>query len=350
MKRHTNTRRTFIKHSTFAAFSIGMSRSLGHLNAQPIAENSCRIGIIGLDTSHSVEFTRMINGPAANAAFGKYKVVAAYPYGSTEIASSIAAIAPNIEKIKTYGVSIVDSIDKLLTVSDVILLETNDGRIHFQQALPVLKAGKTMFIDKPIAASLTDTIGIFNAAKKYNVPVFSSSALRYTESVQEVINGKIGRVNGADVFTPAPVEKTHPDLFWYGIHGVEMLVAILGPGIQSVCVVNTPDTTVVTGMWSDNRIGTLRGIEKGHYAFGGHAFGTNGILQLGDFKTYYPLLVKIIGFLDTGIPPVTAKETIAIIAFMEAAQKSKMQKGKEVSISEVMWPAIQSAAKLGYPH
>ena len=116
----------------------------------------------------------------------------------------------------------------------MVLLETNDGRPHLEQALQVLKAGKPMFIDKPVAASLSDAIAIYDAAKNYKVPIFSSSSLRYMESVQDVVKGKIGTVLGADTFSPATLEKSHPDLFWYGIHGVEILFTIMGTGCKQV--------------------------------------------------------------------------------------------------------------------
>ena len=67
-----------------------------------------------------------------------------------------------------------------------------------------------MFIDKPIAASLPDAIAIFEAANHNNIPVFSSSSLRYISGVQEIARGSIGKVLGADTYSPATIEKTHP--------------------------------------------------------------------------------------------------------------------------------------------
>ena len=93
--------------------------------------------------------------------FGGYKIVAAYPQGSLDIESSTSRIPGYIEEVKKRGVEIVDSIQELLEKVDVVLLETNDGRRHLEQAIPVLKAGKTMFIDKPITASLENSIAIF---------------------------------------------------------------------------------------------------------------------------------------------------------------------------------------------
>src|SRR5207249_9961799 len=130
----------------------------------------------------------------------------------------------------------------------VVLLETNDGRLHLEQALPVLKAGKKLFIDKPLSASLAGVVSILEAAKKYNTPIFSSSALRYFENINDIKEGKIGKVIGADTFSPATLEKTHSDLFWYGIHGIEMLFTVLGPGCKTVSRTFTDGTDIVVGL------------------------------------------------------------------------------------------------------
>ena len=124
--------------------------------------------------------------------FRGYKVTAAYPKGSLDIKSSYERIPKYTEQAKEMGVEIVDSVESLLSKVDVVLLETNDGRRHLEQALPVLKAGKRMFIDKPMAASLSDAIIIFNAAKHYGVPVFSASSLRYITGMDKV-KRRLGR-------------------------------------------------------------------------------------------------------------------------------------------------------------
>ncbi|QIP17009.1 Gfo/Idh/MocA family oxidoreductase [Spirosoma aureum] len=326
-------RRRFI-HTTLAA-SLGLtlaqpSVGLGHHDAS--VASGKRVGIIGLDTSHSSVFTKLLNDPKALPELGGYRVVAAYPQGSRDIVSSVSMIAGYTEEVKKYGVEIVDSIGDLLAKVDVVLLETNDGRLHLEQVLPVFKAGKRVFIDKPIAASLSDTKAIFAAADQYHVPVFSSSALRFEEHVQQVVQGNIGAVTGADVYSPATLEKTHPDLFWYGIHGVEMLFAVMGTGCKSVTRTFNGEVDLVVGVWNDNRIGTFRGIRKGVTGFGGTAYGEKGIITLGPFTGYQPLVREIVQFFDTGKPPVPATETLEMVAFMEAADASKRHRGKTVRL------------------
>ena len=338
---HKNyNRRKFIKAATTAGIGVGLGlKATSAISKDNPVQKGKRVGIIGLDTSHSTAFTKTLNNPEAGPDFGGYRVVAAYPKGSNDIESSTKRIPGYTEEVKKQNVKIVDSIKKLLAEVDVVLLETNDGRLHLEQVLPVLKAGKRVFIDKPIAASLKDTVAIFEAAKQYKVPVFSSSSLRYLASAQEVVQGKVGKVLGADTYSPATLEKTHPDLFWYGIHGVETLFTVMGTGCKSVVRHSTESTEIVVGTWQDNRIGTFRGTRTGTHDYGGTVFGEKGNVALGPYSGYDSLLVQIIKFFDSGQPPVSPEETIEIYAFMEAADESKRQSNQPITLDSVLQKA-----------
>lgn len=302
-----------------------------------------RAGIIGLDTSHVIAFTRVLNGSDAQDDVSGCPVVAAYPKGSPDIESSVSRVPGYTEQIQELGVEIVDSIDQLVEMVDVVLLETNDGRPHLEQALPVLKAGKTVFIDKPIAGTLTDAVSIFQAAKHYEVPVFSSSSLRYGEGAQAIRNGKIGEIIGCDAYSPCSLEKTHPDFFWYGIHGVETLFTVMRTGCETVTRCSAAGSDVAVGVWKDGKIGTFRGIRQGKSGSGGTAFGTEGIAEIGPSGGYRPLLVEIVEFFRTGIPPVPQEETLEIYAFMEAADESKRKGGVPVTLESVLAKARMQA-------
>src|SRR5690606_3978927 len=323
MKSNFN-RRGFIKASAITGIGLGLTGSFSSLYGQNNTLKGKRVGIIGLDTSHAIAFTKTLNAADSPPEYKGYKVVAAYPQGSKDIESSVARVPGYIKAIKELGVEIVDSISDLLKKVDVVLLESNDGRVHLEQALPVFKAGKRMYIDKPIAASLADTVAIFEASETYKTPVFSASSLRDMDSAQEVVQGKIGKVLGADTYSPAASEKTHPDLLWYGIHGVETLFTVMGAGCKSITRTHTENTDVVVGVWEDGRIGTFRGTRNGKSAYGGTVYGETGNMTLGPFGGYNPLLKQIIQFFDSGIPPVSAQETLEIVAFIEAADQSKI--------------------------
>lgn len=332
------SRRQFIKTSAFMGIGVSLGTSVFGKSSvfSVIPQAGKRVGIIGLDTSHSIAFTKSLNAEQPKPEFRGYRVVAAYPQGSKDIQSSVSRVPEYTETVKKYGVEIVNSISELLSKVDVVLLESNDGRVHLEQAIQVFKAKKPVFIDKPIAASYRDAKKIFELAAQYNVPVFSSSSLRYLSGVQEILNtGKIGRVLGADTYSPAHLESTHPDLFWYGIHGVEILFALMGIGCESVVRVHAQDADIAVGRWKDGRLGTFRGFRKGKSDYGGIAFGEKGNITLGRYGGYDPLLVKIVEFFDTRVAPFDYRQTLEICAFMEAADLSKKQNGREVKLSEI---------------
>lgn len=325
---HRQDRRTFIKSAAITGLGISF---LDFKFGQNLAGK--RVGIIGLDTSHSVAFTKALNAAEPDAAYQGYRVVAAYPQGSPDIESSVKRVPEYTESVKKLGVEIVDSIPALLDKVDVVLLETNDGRPHLAQAIPVLKAGKRVFVDKPVAGSLADAVALFAAAERYNVPLFSASSLRYIKGVEGLDKSS---VLGADTFSPATLEKTHPDLFWYGIHGVETLFTVMGTGCQSVKRIHTDLADIVVGTWADDRVGTFRGTRSGKHEYGGTVFTQNGNVVLGPYAGYEPLLQEIVEFFESGKPPVSPPETLEIYAFMEAADESKRQGGAAVTLESVM--------------
>lgn len=130
------------------------------------AEAGKRIGIIGLDTSHAPAFARIFNSRNASAEdYRGFRVVAAYPQGSRDIESSTSRVPGYTQDMREMKVEIVNSIPALLQKVDFVLLTSNDGRVHLEQALPVIEAGKPLYVDKPMAASLADVIAIFEAAE-----------------------------------------------------------------------------------------------------------------------------------------------------------------------------------------
>lgn len=304
------------------------------LGQSPAAPKS--VGVIGLDTSHATAFTKILNDADAAADVAGYRVTHAYPQGSPDIESSIKRVPEYTAEVKKMGVEIVDSIEALLQKVDVVLLETNDGRPHLAQARMVIEAGKPVFIDKPVAGSLKDAVEIYRLAEAKGVPVFSASSLRFAPSTMAVRNGSIGQVLGADTFSPATLEPTHPDLFWYGIHGVESLFTVMGTGCVQVRRTFHPNGEVVVGEWEDGRIGVFRGTRAGKHTYGGTAYGSEGVAPAGAYEGYRPLVVEIVRFWNTGQAPVSAKETLEIYAFMAAADESKKRGGKTVSLAKVM--------------
>lgn len=294
-----------------------------------------RIGMIGLDTSHVIAFTKLLNDPANG---WNCKVVAGYPGGSSDVEASATRVDNYTKQLHDeYGLEIVGSIDELCEKVDGVLLESVDGRPHLAQATPVIAAKKPLFIDKPMAGSLADVIEIFRLAKESNVPCWSSSSLRFGPGTLGMRNNdEIGEVLGCDAFSPCSLEEHHPDLYWYGVHGVEILFTIMGPGCESVQRLQTDGGEFVVGKWKGGRIGTYRGLKTGKKDYGAMVFGSKGIARSGGYEGYGHLVKEIVKFFKTGEIPVPAEETIEIFAFMTAADESKKQGGCPVTLASVI--------------
>jgi hypothetical protein len=299
-----------------------------------------RLGMIGLDTSHVIAFTQLLNDPTAKNHVPGGRVVVGFKGGSPDIESSASRVDEYTKQLQQqFGVKIVPTIDELCQQVDAVLLESVDGRPHLEQARPVIKARKPLFIDKPVAGSLRDTVEIYRLAKENSVPVFSSSSYRFYESMAELKRTDVGEIRSVISYGPAHLEPHHPDLFWYGVHPTEALFTILGTGCESVVRSSTPDTDVITGIWSDRRIGTLQALKRGATPHQVIVFGTKAVAAQKGSGDYAALVREIIRFFQTGVAPVSPEETIELFAFMEAADESKRRGGQRVNVQEVLQQA-----------
>lgn len=306
--------------------------------SEPIEEGTpvnrpIRAGMIGLDTSHVPAFTEWLQKNQTNPLVTGIEVVTAFPGGSIDIPSSANRVQNFTNQLRQMGVKIVDSIEAMLQDVDVVFLESVDGRPHFTQAKPVLEARKPLFIDKPMAASLTDVLSIFELAKKCDTPVWSASSLRYVPEYQQLRLGTspLGMVRSCTAKSPCSFEPHHPDFYWYGIHGVESLFTIMGTGCQ--CVRRVDKYTAI-GTWKDGRKGTFAGAEKSPYE--ADVVAEHGQQTVGKYSGYGDLLLEICQFFRTRKVPVTQEETVEIFAFMDAADESQRRNGDEVTLAEMV--------------
>ena len=297
-----------------------------------------KLGIIGLDTSHCTAFTEVINDAANKDHVPGAKVTAAFKGGSPDIPSSIGRVEEYTAVLRDkFGVKICDSIEEVCRQVDAVMIESVDGRPHLAQAKIVIAAGKPLYIDKPLGGTLKDALEIIDLAEKAGVPLFTSSSLRFAKTTQAVRGGSIGKVLSAETTSPAHLEATHPDLYWYGVHGCESLFTVMGTGCESVERRTTADGKIeVVGQWKGGR----QGIFRESNTYGGTARGEKGEAPIGAFDGYAPLVVEIVKFFQTKKSPVDIAETKELFAFMEAADESKRQGGKPVMLKDVLAKAL----------
>jgi predicted dehydrogenase len=304
-----------------------------------------RAGIVGCDTSHVIAFTDVINNPQADGSLARVEVTVAFPGGSDDLPASRDRLPNFVAQLRKKGISIVDSLEALVDGCDAILLESVDGRVHLEQFKAIAKR-KPVYVDKPAAASLADVMAIFDIAEATHTPVFSTSSLRYVDAVRELVADKtLGEVVGCETVGPMPIERHHPDLFWYGVHGVEALFTIMGTGCETVVRIDSAPASLAVGTWRDGRIGSFRGFKNGQSNYAFTVYGTQGIGHRFGSSGYEPTVRVICDFFATGKPPVSAAETIEIFAFMEAADESKRRGGEPVAMDELMDKAKREVAR-----
>ena len=298
-----------------------------------------KLGIVDFDTSHAVEFTKRLNHvdvPEEQWVEGA-RVVMGWP-GESAIAPA-EVIRERTEILRKYGVEIVDDPREMIGKVDGVLIEAVDGSVHLERARPFLEAGVPTFVDKPFACSLKDAIEMAELARKRGVPIFSSSSLRYALEVVEVKEkaDEFGEVLGAHAWSPAPTHPRNPGLFHYGIHGVETLYALMGPGCESLRCTYTEDAEVVVGRWRDGRIGTMRGTRKGPHAYGFTVWCEKKVhsASINTAYIYRELLKRVVKMFRTGKAPLEIEETLEIVAFIEAALRSAQKGGEEVRLEMV---------------
>ena len=299
-----------------------------------------RIGIVDADSSHAPEFTRRINhvGIEEEQWVEGARVVAAYPGYSEAVADARSKNEQYTQALVEYGVEMVASPEALLGKVDAVLIESDDGRRHYAPARMFIERGVPTFVDKPMACSLAEAAELAELARERHVPLYSASSLRYAPEVVEVASGEaIGGVIGADAISPSKVAvEGVPGLMYYGIHAVETLYTLMGPGCESVQAIESPLGILVAGRWADGRLGSVRGFVEGVAGFGFRAVGESGTRQelVGAQYIYRELLKRVIAMFETGEPPIDVRETLEIIAFIEAGLKSA-QTGRREELAAV---------------
>lgn len=327
-----------------------------------------RVGILGLDNFQGLAYAQLFNDPKAQGELAGVKVVAALPTGSEDYPESAALIERLKQSFSRFGspkekgalkdyqpVEMVDSVKALLEKCDAVMIMSLDGRLHLKEAEQVLKAGKRLYIGRPLAASLADAQAIFKIAAETGTPMFSSSQHRFSPGFIGMRNHpEVGKVLGCDVYGGFEVKGPKADEFIRPLHSIETLYTIMGPGVETVSCISTPSAASFTMVWKDGRVGTYRGIKEGKVKYSATVFGDAGVSTAGiyghgvpvqgvvptkdKYMGYEGIATEVAKFFKGGPIPVPASETLEIFGVLEAAERSKAQSGSTVRVADVLKP------------
>ena len=296
-----------------------------------------RIGLIGLDTSHAIAFTKRLNDVNDPEHVRGGRVVAAFAGGSPDFELSISRVGGFTKQLEgEFDVQIMVSPEAVAEAVDLVFIISADARVHREQFARTARFRRPTFIDKSFALTSADAQEIFRLAREANVPVMSCSALRYAEHLIAALgDSSAGPIVGCDVFGPMEIQPTQPGLFWYGIHTVETMNRVMGRGCKYVRCETSENADVVTGVWNDGRMATVRGLRKSHTRFAAtiHREKDYQYVDLsGGKRSYYAgMLEAIMRSLPNGNSDVAPEDTLEIIRFIEAANESR-ETGKVVTL------------------
>jgi predicted dehydrogenase len=292
-----------------------------------------RIGAIGADSSHLPEFTKRIKALHDE---GKTRclVTQVYDPGQHDLAN-----APKwLKTAQDMGVALAGSLDELIESSDGVMVLAVNGNGHLQLALPGLRKGLPTYIDKPLTCNLAEAKQLLAESRRARAGCYSASSLRFAPEVEAVRNNsELGRIVAIDAFGPGQLHQLMEGLFFYGVHVIEMVDAIWGPGVKRVSAIYLDDRDLVDLDYRDGRYARLRLDRKGSYHFGGTVHGEKSVQQFTvDFTPVYMRLIQgMTRFFEGGEAPTQLRDLVENVAVMQAGNASIAKDGSWMTVEEV---------------
>jgi predicted dehydrogenase len=217
-----------------------------------------------------------------------------------------------------------------------VLILSLCGSAHLSRARPFLEAGIPAYVDKPFACTVADSVELVELALRTGTLLLHASALRFADEVHEFrrLSSRLGAMHGLLAYGPAKRAPGNPGLLHYGIHAIEFLYALMGPGCKRVTAVHTDGADVVSGHWHDGRLATFRGARRGSTAYGLLGFCDQAVYRshVSTQNAYRNLLRAVIESFTSGRPIVPYAEILEVTRFALAALESEKRGGLPVEL------------------
>ncbi|NOY80296.1 MAG: Gfo/Idh/MocA family oxidoreductase [Kiritimatiellaeota bacterium] len=291
-----------------------------------------RVAVIGLDTSHSIQFSRRMNAPDCPAEQKVDGLTAVTCLRFETPFQDREGLDKRQAELEAWGVKVTEDFDEAVADCDAIMLEINDPAAHLEYFRRVADLGKPVFLDKPLAGTLEDGRAIVDLARRCGTRVWSGSSLPFTpgiiEAAAQVPDATIGQVFGAMGTAPAG-----DSLVWYGVHTFEMLQRLMGMGACSVWAVEDETGVVAVVEYGAGRRGLVEAV-RGMWHYGGRAQSRQALVQFRCDMTYAyrDLLREVRAFFLGGPAPVPLARSFEGLAMMIAARRA-IETGKQAVVA-----------------
>ncbi len=284
-----------------------------------------RVGIIGLDTSHSIELVRRMQAPDCPEAerVPGYRAVTCLRFETPF--QNQAGLDQRQRQLEAWGVSVTTSFEAAAAGCDAYLLTINDGSFHLDYFRKVAALGKPVFVDKPFATTLEDARDIIRLARKHHTRACSGSSLPFNPALADALAPFAG-VHLAHVYGELGQAPAGDSLVWYGVHTFETLQRIMGPGARSVFARESEAETLAMIDYGAGRQGVVECV-PGSYFYGGRAHGKDRdgkpLMKAFTLPSSYAALLRVLRpFFEGGPAPVSLETSFEGLAMMIAARRS----------------------------
>lgn len=293
-----------------------------------------RIGAVGVDSSHLPEFTRRIKAMNESGKT-RCRVVSMWTDGRHDMPGD--EVEKWMKSAGEMGVVRAATMDELLKNVDGVMVLAVNGHRHLELALPSLARGIPTYVDKPLTCNLREARDLLAAARTGNARCYSASSLRFAEEIAALDRATLGNLAAIDAFGPGELNPSMEGLFFYGVHTIEMVDAIWGPGVRRVSAITMPDRDLLDIEYRDGRYARLRMERKGSYEFGATLHSDKKVHSFKvDFANVYTRLVEgMTRFFEGGKEPVKLRDIVENVAVMEAGNRSMKADGAWVDVEQI---------------
>lgn len=282
-----------------------------------------KVAIIGLDTSHAVEFPKLMQDPETGESSRIPELKATRCLSFETPFQNREGLARRRQYLERIGVQVTENFETAVADCDAVLIEINDPSRHLEYFEKCAALGKPIFLDKPFADTFDNAMKIMEIAEKHHVRFFTASALRFDFEFTEGLSKGVAP-EAVTVWGPVGAAPAGSSVVWYGVHTFEMLQRAMGRGAVSVKVCEDRRGYVCHVIYADGRRGVVE-LTKGIYRYGAlirdHKAAEQLIQVTGKVPFYAMLLREIVRFLD-GEQPVAPADSVEVMAMLSAADRS----------------------------
>ena len=287
-------------------------------------ENRIRVAIVGLDTSHAVEFPKLMQDPAVPPQNQIHDLVATRCLRFETPFQNKEGLDKRQAYLESIGVMVTEDFDTAVADCDAIMIEINDPAKHLEYFAKCAKLGKPIFLDKPFADTLDNAAEIRRIAGENNVRFFTASSLRFDVDFAECL-AKGVKAESAVIWGPVGRAPAGSSIVWYGVHTFEMLQRIMGRGAVSVCVSSDRKGYVCHVVYNDGRRGVVE-LTYGSYRYGGVIRDDRekeAMFQVSCRVPFYQMLIiDLVKFFKGESQVVDLEDSFEIMAMLSAADRS----------------------------